>query len=397
MSRIQDILSKAERDGTARRTRALSDEYPPRPAAGGEEPRAARSLSEEPRAARALSEEPRDARSLSDGPRGAALDATVHARGFVDAPAARRAEPTGPPRGPSIGDASARVPQNSRQARALRTEGSSAVAPAVAARTRTAETGPVLVEPEAPSGARVGRAPAHETVDARARDGVELDHHLIAALAPASLAAEQYRSLRTRLKQAEQGRALRVVAITSPAKGDGKSLTAANLALTMAQEYQQRVLLVDADLRRPNVHRLFGLSESPGLVDVLLNDAELDHSLVSLPDHHLTILPAGLPPAHPAELLGSAAMRRLLDTLRTRFDRILIDVPPVAPLADLHILTPMLDGLLMIVRAGVTPKPAIERALSGLDASKVLGLVLNEAGTEGAEVYNYEGYGYIAG
>ena len=90
-------------------------------------------------------------------------------------------------------------------------------------------------------------------------------------------------------------------------------------------------------------------------------------------------------------------MRRMLDGLRTRFDRIILDMPPVAPLADLHILAPMVDGLLMIVRAGVTPKPAIERALAGLDASKVLGLVLNESGGEGGDQYNYEGYGYIAG
>ncbi|MGH9371017.1 MAG: CpsD/CapB family tyrosine-protein kinase, partial [Vicinamibacterales bacterium] len=178
---------------------------------------------------------------------------------------------------------------------------------------------------------------------------------------------------------------------------DGKSLTAANLALTMAQEFQQRVLLVDGDLRRPAVHRLFGLADGPGLGDVLTNVADLDEALVFLPEHHLTVLPAGVPPAHPAELLGSATMRRVLDTLRTRFDRILIDVPPVAPLADMHILAPMVDGLLMIVRAGITPKPAIERALAGLDASKILGLVLNESGNEGAEGYNYEGYGYLAG
>ncbi len=224
-----------------------------------------------------------------------------------------------------------------------------------------------------------------------------LDAHLVAALAPTSLAAEQYRSLRTRIKRAESGRALRAIAITSPNKGDGKSLTAANLALTMAQEFQQRVLLIDCDLRRPSVHTLFGLSEGPGLADVLMNVAELDHALVSLPEHHLTVLPAGAPPSNPAELLGSAAMRRVLDTLRTRFDRILIDVPPVAPLADLHILAPMVDGLLMIVRAGVTPKPAIERALAGLDAAKVLGLVLNESGGSENTYTNYEGYGYIAG
>jgi capsular exopolysaccharide synthesis family protein len=157
------------------------------------------------------------------------------------------------------------------------------------------------------------------------------------------------------------------------------------------------VLLVDCDLRRPSVHQLFGLSEAPGLGDVLMNAAELEQALVLLPEHHLTVLPAGLPPSNPAELIGSSAMRRILDTLRTRFDRILIDVPPVAPLADLHILAPMVDALLMIVRAGITPKPAIERALAGLDPTKVLGLVLNESGGQSDAYNTYEGYGYIAG
>jgi Mrp family chromosome partitioning ATPase len=90
-------------------------------------------------------------------------------------------------------------------------------------------------------------------------------------------------------------------------------------------------------------------------------------------------------------------MRPVLDTLRTRFDRILIDMPPVAPLADLHILAPMADGLLMIVRAGVTPRPAIERALAGLDMSKVLGLVLNESEGDVGETTTYHDYGYVAG
>ena len=224
-----------------------------------------------------------------------------------------------------------------------------------------------------------------------------LDPRLIAALSPASLAAEQFRSLRTRIRRAEGDRAVRAIVVTSPAKGDGKSLTAANLALTMAQEFQQRVALVDGDLRRPSVHRLFGINEGPGLADVLMGAADLDSSLVPLADHHLTILPAGAPPMHPTELLGSAMMRRILDALRSRFDRILIDMPPVAPLADLHVVAPMADGLLMIVRAGVTQKPAIERALSGLDVTKVLGLILNESGSPSTTDGTYEGYGYIAG
>jgi capsular exopolysaccharide synthesis family protein len=352
MSRIQDILSKAERDGTARRTRAIGDEYAAPPSA--DSPVVARS------------------RTLPE-------DAWPTA-----APEPPRATLPPAPAGPTIGDA-ARLTRPVRPA--------PAVVPPIAKEPRVRFPEPPAAPP-APPIARTAPPPAVEPAQ---RAIAELDHHLVAALAPTSLAAEQYRSLRTRLKQAENGRNVRTIAVTSPAKGDGKSLTAANLALTMAQEFQQRVLLLDGDLRRPTVHRLFGLGDGPGLADVLMNAAELDQALISLPEHHLTVLPAGMPPSHPAELLGSSTMRRVLDTLRTRFDRILIDVPPVAPLADLHILAPMVDGLLMIVRAGITPKPAIERALSGLDTSKVLGLVLNETGGDGTDGYNYEGYGYIAG
>jgi capsular exopolysaccharide synthesis family protein len=305
MSRIQDILNKAERDGTARRTRSLAD--------------------------------------------------------TVSMSAATVAPP--PPQAPH--DVMTRAAQP-------------AAAPPVWTPSQTT-TAPVT--PAADDAARTGR----------------LDPHLVAASAPASLAAEQYRSLRTRIKRAEAGRSVRTILVTSPNKGDGKSLTAANLALTMAQEFNQRVLLVDADLRRPSVNHLFGRTSGPGLSDVLMGGAELDAALVAVPEHHLTLLPAGAPPAQPAELLGSASMRRILDALRTRFDRILIDMPPVAPLADVHNMAPMTDGVLMIVRAGITPRPAIERALSGLDMGKVLGLVLNETGAEGPDAANYAGYGYLAG
>ena len=262
-----------------------------------------------------------------------------------------------------------------------RTRGLAAEGPAVGSTTTTAAAAAVAMPV----------MPAREAAAVPS----ELDHRLVAAFAPQSLAAEQYRSLRTRVKIAENGRAMRSIVITSPNKGDGKSLTAGNLALTMAQEFSQRVLLVDADLRRPSIHRLFGISDVPGLSDVLMGGVAVDDALVAVPQHHLTILPSGPVPTHPAELLGSAAMRRLLDTLRSRFDRIIIDMPPVAPLADVSIASGLVDGLLLIVRAGVTPKPAIERALSGLDTSKVLGLVLNDAG-DGTGPYGY-GYRYAAG
>jgi protein-tyrosine kinase len=280
-----------------------------------------------------------------------------------------------------------------RRTRPLGSGGPPAAAVAPAPRPEYAPPPPAWTpEPAAPA----GRA-THEEEAGRQTAIGRLDPSLVAATASNSLAAEQYRALRTRLKRAENGRALRTIAITSPGKGDGKSLTAANLALTMAQEFQQRVLLIDGDLRRPSVHRLFGVADGPGLSDVLMGGADPGEAIVTLTEHNLALLPAGTPPGHPAELLGSAAMRRLLDTLRTRYDRIILDMPPVAPLADLHIVAPMADGVLMIVRAGVTPKPAIERALSGLEPGKVLGLVLNEAGGRTADRHSYEGYGYIAG
>ena len=283
-------------------------------------------------------------------------------------------------------------------ARRTRTLVDEAVAPPpIAIPTRHASaTAPAFDPTHAPAWTAAATAEAVEPQPARIPTGT-LDMHLAAALAPQSLAAEQHRSLRTRIKRAENGRNVRTIVVTSPNKGDGKSLTAANLAVTMAQEFQQRILLVDADLRRPMIHKLFGFQEGPGLSDVLMGAAELNDVLLAVPDYHLTLLPAGSLPSHPAELLGSAAMRRVLDSLRTRFDRVLIDMPPVAPLADLHIVAPMADGLLMIVRAGVTPKPAIERALAGLDMSKVLGLILNDSGGTGQDSLAYEGYGYIAG
>ena len=108
----------------------------------------------------------------------------------------------------------------------------------------------------------------------------------------------------------------------------------------------------------------------------------------SMPDHNLTLLPAGATPINPAELLGSTAMRRMLDHLRTRFDRVILDTPPVLPLADVAILAPLVDGSLMVVRAGVTPKPAIENALRAFDSSRLLGVVSTNRGV--AQDYRYE-------
>ena len=250
---------------------------------------------------------------------------------------------------------------------------------------------PVLVRdivPGAPSVQTTTPATAVPASDAIQSYTVRLNPVLVAGLAPKSLAAEQYRQLRTRLSHAEGASTLRTVLITSPQKGEGKSVTAANLALTMAQELQRRVILVEADLRKPSLQNLFGLPPGPGLAEYLSGAVELKDVMRFLPDHNLTVIHAGSAPTNPAELLGSTAMRRLLDQLRTRYDRVLLDTPPVLPLADVAVLAPLVDGTLMVVRAGVTPKPAIENALRAFDSSRLLGVVLNESGME--QDYRYE-------
>src|SRR5438132_10705791 len=176
---------------------------------------------------------------------------------------------------------------------------------------------PMLAPPPSPPPAdNLGAAAASavpELTPARVVRGVRLAPTLVTALAPDAVAAEQYRALRTRVVHADNGAPVHVLLVTSPGRGEGKSVTAANLALAMAQEYQQRICVVDANLRHPHLHRLFDLAEAPGLTDVLIGRASLDDALVTLDEHHITVLPAGDPAAHPAELLGTVTMRRLLE------------------------------------------------------------------------------------
>src|SRR3954468_4656668 len=238
------------------------------------------------------------------------------------------------------------------------------------------------IVPGATAHAQTPAAAASASSEAVESYRVRLNSLLVAGLAPKSPAAEQYRQLRTRLAHAEGANNLRTVLVTSPQKGEGKSVTSANLALTMAQELHRRVVIVEADLRKPSMQHLFGLPPGPGLTEYLSGAAELKDIMRFLPDHNLTVIHAGSTATNPAELLGSTAMRRLLDSLRTRFDRVILDTPPVLPLADVAVLAPLVDGSLMVVRAGVTPKPAIENALRAFDSSRLLGIVLNDSGAE---------------
>ena len=215
-------------------------------------------------------------------------------------------------------------------------------------------------------------------VAARPVFGTTLDKDMVAALSPFSPAAEQFRTLRTRIAQVESAGQRRVILVTSPGTGDGKTVTAANLALTMAQEFQRQVLLIDGDLRNARLHECLGIPREPGLSDVLAGDVPLEDALVSLSEYRVIALPAGTPHGRPTELLSSEPMRRLIENLGRRFDRVVID-STAAHFADAGVLEPLVDGVLLIVRAGRTSRPSVARALGLVPRAKLLGLVLNDS------------------
>ena len=237
---------------------------------------------------------------------------------------------------------------------------------------------PAYVPPEALGGAGVA-SPSQPARPARTVSGARMHPRLLKATEEGGVAAEQYRALRTRILHADAGGAVTVVLATSPGRGEGRSLTVANLGLAMAQERQRRICVVDADLRHPKQSQLFGVAAAPGLADVLSGDAALADALVAIEEQWITLLPAGTASGHPAELLGTTAMRRTIDALRSQFDCVLIDTPAAMPLADVGILTPLVDSVLLVVRAGVTSKPAIHDAIASIQDAKLLGIVLNEA------------------
>jgi succinoglycan biosynthesis transport protein ExoP len=189
---------------------------------------------------------------------------------------------------------------------------------------------------------------------------------------------ESYRSLRTNINFAAVGAALRTMVVTSSVPAEGKSTTVANLAMSMAME-GKRVIIVDADLRRPSQHKLFKIDSSPGLTDILLGTHRLEQVLRNTGVPNVQILPAGTPPPNPAELLGSAEMMKLIERLKDVSDLILFDSPPALAVADSIVLSSRVDGVLLVIAFGETKKANTRKAqeLLGRANANLLGTVLN--------------------
>lgn len=208
----------------------------------------------------------------------------------------------------------------------------------------------------------------------------QVDRRVVTLTAPASTAAEQYRTLYYRLERLRELRPMKVVAFTSAMSGEGKTVTAVNLALTAARANSERqILLLDADLRRSQVADVLGCKSRPGLSEFLIGEAELPDVVRGFKSTRLAVIPAGGPPEESTQLLASARMKELLKALRGNFDEVYVDLPPTLPFADASILACQSDGVVMVIRANVTSSKRVDHALEQLTGASVIGCVLNGA------------------
>ena len=226
--------------------------------------------------------------------------------------------------------------------------------------------------------------------------GRDLAEKLVAARHPRSSHAEAYRLLRTNIQVADVDHPVKTVLVTSPNPLEGKSVTAANLAVVMAQA-GLRTVLVDADMRRPTQHRLFRLTNDLGLTNGLVQtDPALDGYVRTTDVENLRVLTTGQLPPNPAELLGSKRMQKLVAALKDQADMIIFDTPPCLPLADAAILARQVDGVVLVADAGKTRRDAVSKAKEAMERAggRILGVVLNRVSPRGSGYYYYHYYYY---
>lgn len=221
---------------------------------------------------------------------------------------------------------------------------------------------------------------------------------LVSAAEPHSAAAEAYRTLRTNLIFSQSLHALETIVVTSSAPAEGKSTTAANLAATFAKQ-GKKVVLVDCDLRKARLHKMFGVPREPGLTHLMLGLKEVGEVVRETKVDNLWFLASGTLPPNPAELVSGEQMRGALDTLKGEFDLVIVDTPPLLAASDAALIGRMVDGVILVVRAGQTERDAARQAVRQLGAgrARVLGAVLNDpdgkVGKYGGH-YQYEYYGH---
>ena len=211
-------------------------------------------------------------------------------------------------------------------------------------------------------------------------DANKIDKNLFALLKPQSFEAEQFKILRTNLLFPVSGKSPRSIIVTSSVPDEGKSFVTANLAISIAQNIQDHVLIIDCDMRKPCIHSLFGFGNVPGLSEYLSHGTDLSSLLLKTKVNKLTILPAGKPPHNPSELMSSHQMSRLLEEVKVRYsDRyIIIDSPPPMLTAETTAISRQVDGILLVVKYGSTPRNMVSDLIEIMGKEKILGIILNK-------------------
>lgn len=222
-----------------------------------------------------------------------------------------------------------------------------------------------------------------------------VDRNLVTYRDPQSLESEMFKILRGNLLFPAEGVPPRSILITSALPGEGKSFVATNLAVSIAQNINEYVLLVDGDIRKPSVHHYFGFDQTNGLADYLRHPSPLADMLLKTSIDKLTILPGGHPPHNPAELLSSQAMSALLKEVTERYnDRyIVIDSPPPQLTAETSAIARQVDGIVLVVKYGSTPRQMVEELVDTLGKEKILGCVMNWFDLRSSSYYGYGKYG----
>ena len=221
--------------------------------------------------------------------------------------------------------------------------------------------------------------------------------NLVSLMSPQSYEAEQFKILRNKHFVAVlHGKVPRSILVTSAHQGEGKSFVAANLAVSIALNVNRHVLLIDCDLRKPDLHRLFGIANVDGLSDYLSDHHGLASLLRRTDVERLSLLPGGAVPPNPSELMSSERMSAMLEEVRQRYDDrlIVIDSPPPGMAAETSYLARQVDGILLVVEYGKTPREDVEDLMDAVGSEKILGAVINYLDGHVSKRYGYGKYGY---
>jgi protein-tyrosine kinase len=250
-----------------------------------------------------------------------------------------------------------------------------------------------------PSQGSAPSAPSSDLTEPIPPKDLRLDNNLIVYSNPTSYEAEQFRILRSMLLFPSSGTPPRTIMVTSCLPGEGKSFVASNLAVSLAQNINEHVLLIDSDIRLPCLHTRFGFGAVDGLSEYLSKKVPLSSLLLKTMLPKLSLLPAGTPPPNPSELLSSKAMSDLIQEVRTRYgDRyIVIDTPPPSFTAEAVVLAQQVDGVILVINSESTSRKIVEKLIEPIGKEKILGIVMNRYDMRGSKYYGYGKYVDYAG